>query len=50
MTFPGLDEEVTPEVGNEYMHASIMLPRGSQLMCGTVKARKRDLDDNPIGC
>ncbi len=50
MTFPDLDEEVTPEAGDEYVHASVMLPRGSQMMHGTVKARKRDLDGNPIGC
>ena len=43
-TFPDLDEEVTPEVGDEYVRASIMLPRGSQMMRGTVKARKRDPD------
>ncbi len=47
--FPDLDEEVTPEVGDEYVHASVMLPRGSQLMRGTVKACKWDLDGNPIG-
>ncbi len=48
-TFPDLDEEVTPEVGDEYVHASIMLPRGSQMMRGTIKARKQDPDGNPIG-
>ncbi len=37
-TFPDLDEEITPEVGDEYVHASVMLLHGSQLMCGTVKA------------
>ncbi len=47
--FPDLEEEVTPEVGDEYLHASIMIPHGSQLMCGTVKGPKRDLDGNPIG-
>ncbi len=49
-TFPDLDEEVTPEVGDEYVHTSIMLPCGSQLVCGTVKVHKRDPDGNPIGC
>ncbi len=38
MTFTDLDEEVTPEVGDEYMHASIMLLHGSQMMHGTVRA------------
>ncbi len=41
--FPDLDEEVTPEVGYEYVHALVMLPHGSQLMHGTVKAHKWDL-------
>ncbi len=49
-TFPDLDEEVTPEAGDEYVHALVMLPCGSQMMSGTVRARKRDLDGNPIGC
>ncbi len=44
--FPDLDEGVTPEVGDEYMHA---LLHESQLMCGTVRAHKQDLDGNPIG-
>ncbi len=48
--FPDLDEEVTPEAGDEYVHALVMLPRRSQLVCGTVRARKQDLDGNPIGC
>ena len=50
MTFPDLDKEIMPEVGDEYVHALVMLPRGSQMTCGTVKVRKQDLDDNPIGC
>ncbi len=49
MTFPDLDDKVTPEAGDEYVHASVMPPRGSQMMQGTVKARKQDLDGNLIG-
>ncbi len=49
-TFPDLDEEVTPEVGDKYVHALVILPCGSQLMHGTVKSCKQDLDGNPIGC
>ncbi len=49
MTFPDLDEEVTPEVGDKYVHALVMFARGSEMMQGTVKARKWDLDGNPIG-
>ncbi len=33
---------------DEYMHALVVLPRGSQMMHGTIKACKRDLDGNPI--
>ncbi len=40
---------IMPEVGDKYVHASVMLPQESQLMCGMVKARKWDLDGNPIG-
>ncbi len=50
LAFPDLDEEITPDVGNEYVHTAVMLPCGSQMMCSTVKASKRDLDGNPIGC
>ncbi len=46
--FPDLGKEVTPELGDEHVQASVMLPRGSQMMCCTVKACKRDLDGNPI--
>ncbi len=45
-----MDNEVTPEAGNEYVHALLMLLHGSQLMRVTVKARQWDLDGNPIGC
>ncbi len=48
MTFPGLDEEVTPEVGDKYVHMPVMLPHGNQMMCGMVKACRQDLDGNPI--
>ncbi len=50
MMFPDLDKEVTPEVGNEYVHTLVMFLRGSQLMRGTVKVCKKDLNGNPIGC
>ncbi len=33
--FPDLDKEIMLEVGNEYVHASIMLPHGSQIVCST---------------
>ncbi len=46
--FPNLDEEITPETGDEYVYASIMLPRGSKMVCGAVIACKHDKDGNPI--
>ncbi len=49
MKFPDLDEEVTPEVGDEYVHAFTMLSQGNQMMQGMVHASKQDLDGNPIG-
>lgn len=39
-----------PEVGNEYIHASVMLQCGSQMMQGTAIACKQDQDGNPISC
>ncbi len=47
---PDLDEEVTSEVGDEHVHVSVMLLCVSQMMYGTIKARKWDLDGKPIGC
>ncbi len=48
MTFPDPDEEITPEVCDGYAHAYVMLPRESQMMHGTVKSPKWDLDGNPL--
>ncbi len=48
-TFPDLDEEVTPEVGDEYVHALVKLLHGSQIMHSTVRACNWNLDGNPIG-
>ncbi len=47
MTFPDLDEEITSGVGDKYVHASMMLPCGSQTMHGTVIACKQDHNGNP---
>ncbi len=49
MTFPDLDDEIMPQVGDEYVHALVMLPQGSQMMRITVRAHKGGLDGNPIG-
>ncbi len=50
MALPDLDEDITPEVGDKYLHASLMLLLGSQMMHGTIIAQKQNSDDNPISC
>ncbi len=49
MTFPDLDEEVTPEVGDKYVHASVMLCHGIQMMHDTVITREWDHVGKLIG-
>jgi hypothetical protein len=41
--------EITPEMGDNFLSAEIMLPRGGTMVKGRVPARKRDRDGNPIG-
>ncbi len=41
--------EVTPETGDNYLSAELMLPKGGVLVKGRVTARKRDRDGNPLG-
>jgi len=43
------DAEITPEMGDNYLSAEIMLPRGGTMVRGRVAMRKRDWDGNPIG-
>ncbi len=43
------DAEVTPETGDNYLSAELMLPKSGVLVKGHVTARKRDRDGNPIG-
>eukprot|EP00934_Nitzschia_sp_Nitz4_P008127 Nitzschia sp. Nitz4//scaffold260_size33533//228//6137//NITZ4_007876-RA/size33533-snap-gene-0.41-mRNA-1//-1//CDS//3329544674//8117//frame0 len=51
-----IEDEVTPEEGDVYIAAQVLLPIGSEEKLGTVKRRKRGLDgqlrgtanDNPI--
>ncbi len=50
LTFPDLDEEITPEAGDEYVHVSIIFSHGSQMMCGIDRAYKRDLLISRNGC
>ncbi len=39
--------ETTPEMGDNYLSAEIMLPRGGVMDKGRIAARKRDRDGNP---
>ena len=36
------DAEITPQMGNNYLSAEIMLPRGGSLVKGRISARKHD--------
>jgi len=39
----------TPEAGDVYLNASVMLTRGNTFTRGTVVSRKRGVKGNPIG-
>jgi hypothetical protein len=43
------DAEIMPEIGDKYLSAEIMLPRGGTMAKGCVAARKCDMDGNPLG-
>ena len=43
------DLEATPEIGDNYIGAKMLLPRGGVLLRGRVTRRKRDANGNPIG-
>ena len=43
------DAEITPEMGDNYLTAEIMLPRGGTMVKSRVSARKHDQDGNPVG-
>jgi hypothetical protein len=43
------DAEVTPKIGDNYLSAELMLPKGGVLVKGHVTAHKRDWDGNPVG-
>ena len=48
--FLGVDVELpTQEAGDNYVNASLMLPRVNSLAHGTVIGRKRDARGDPIG-
>ncbi len=44
------DAKVIPKIGDKFLSAEIMLPRGSSMAMGCVTGWKRDIDGNPIGC
>jgi hypothetical protein len=44
------DEEITPEIGDNYLSAELMLPEGGVMVKGRVTARKHNQDGNPVGC
>jgi hypothetical protein len=43
------DAEVTPEIGDNYLSAELMLPKGGVMVKGRVTVHKRDQDGNPVG-
>jgi hypothetical protein len=43
------DAEVTPKIGDNYLSAEPMLPKGGVMVKGRVTARKCDRDGNPVG-
>ena len=50
-TFPQLAEELEPmpKVGDHYIGAEILLPRGDQMARGHAVARSRDANENVMG-
>ena len=45
---PPPEEEPTPEAGDHYVHADVMLPRGNTFARGRVIGRKRDHEGNVV--
>jgi hypothetical protein len=43
------DAEITPEIGDNYLSAELMLPKGGVMVKGQVTARKHNWDGNPVG-
>jgi hypothetical protein len=44
------DAEMMPKIGDNYLSAEFMLPKGGVLVKGRMTARKRDWVGNPVGC
>ncbi len=43
------DAEITPEMGDNYLTAELMLPRGGAMVKGRVTTCKSDRDSNSVG-
>jgi hypothetical protein len=43
------DAEIMPKIGNNYLSAELMLPKGGVMVKGRVTVRKHDRDGNPVG-
>ncbi len=43
------DAEVMPKIGDNYLSAELMLPKGGVLVKSCMTAHKRDWDGNPVG-
>ena len=50
-TFPMLDEKsgITPNRGDHYVNAEILLPRGDRMTRGQVVCQKQDANNNLMG-
>ncbi len=44
------DTEITPKIGDNYLSAELMLPKGGVMVKGHMIARKPDRDGNLVGC
>jgi hypothetical protein len=42
------DAEITPKIGDNYLSAELMLPKGGVMVKGRMTARKCDRDGNPV--
>jgi hypothetical protein len=43
------DTEIMPEIGDNYLSAELMLPKGGVMVKGRMTAHKHDRDSNPVG-
>jgi hypothetical protein len=43
------DAEITPKIGDNYLSAELMLPKGGVMVKGCVTVHKCDRDGNPVG-